>query len=89
MEVFIVTQDDELVARFAREPDLVLSDAQPPTPHEVEADLADHADYEQLDAHPDDDGAIGSVDENLEPPAPGVGVDDLDGGDALTRDLND
>lgn len=82
-----MTDEDELVQRFARDPDLRLSDTEPPTPDEVEAQLADHAEYQELDAHPDDDGAIGSVAEHLQPPAPGVSVDEVEGGDALTRDL--
>lgn len=82
-----MSEQDELVDRFARDPQLVLRDSKAPTVEELERQLAEHDDYREVEAHPDDDGLVEPVHEEfLGPPAPGVGVGDVDGGEALKRE---
>lgn len=83
-----MSQDDELVQRFAAEPDQQITDSTPPSADEVEQQLTDHGDYQEADAHPDDEASIESVHEDyLGPPPAGVRVDEVEGGDALAREV--
>lgn len=79
---------DDLVGRFAAQPQLQLRDSKAPTIDELERQLADHDDYQESEAHPDDDGLVEPVHEDfLGPPPPGVDVEGIEGGEALKRDV--
>lgn len=79
---------DDLVGRFTAQPDLEIRDSNAPTAEEVERQLVDHDDYQETEAHPDDDGPAAPVHEEfLGPPPPGVSVKDVEGGEALEREV--
>lgn len=83
-----MNDQDDLVRRFADQPHLQVRDSNAPTVEEVERQLVDHDDYHETEAHPDDDGPAEPVHEEfLGPPPAGVSVKDVEGGEALEREV--